>query len=301
MDKGVIFNIQHFSINDGPGIRTTVFFKGCPLRCIWCHNPESYRSQPQLMYLADKCVGCGRCASACKNAAHKFDNGVHTVDHTFCTACGRCAEACVYNALEIVGREYSVDEVLENVLRDRKFYVTSGGGITLSGGEPFMQFNFMLSLLKKSKEAGLHVCIETSGHTQPDNIKLAAEYTDIFLYDFKESTPELHREFTGADNTLILNNLALLDRLGKNIILRCPIIPGLNLRDEHLTAIIKTANKYLSIYEIDIEGYHPLGISKNSRLGYTPKYRNENFCDRSEIERCAELIRAETRAKVVIG
>lgn len=266
METGVIFNIQKFCINDGPGIRTNVFFKGCPLHCIWCHNPESQKAQRQVMYRKDKCVQCRRCELLCPNHCHSFEADKHLFDRSKCTACGACTQAhCT--ALEVVGKTATVEEVLKEVLKDKPFYDNSGGGITLSGGEPLAQPEFALALLKRSKESGLHTCMETCGFTSEEVITKIAEYVDLFLYDYKEVDPVRHKEYTGVDNSVPLRNLFLLDKMGKQTVLRCPIIPGCNDREEHFAGIAETANRLKHVQKIEIEPYHALGESKRAALG----------------------------------
>lgn len=265
--KGIIFNIQKFCTNDGPGIRTNVFLKGCPLKCIWCHNPESQTFRPELMFYADKCVGCGRCLAVCPNECHKFSaQGAHTIDRSVCGACFACTELYC-GALESAGREASVEEVLEEVLKDKIFYENSSGGMTLSGGEPLAQFEFSLELLKRAKAEGLHTAIETCGFVSAEKMEEIVQYTDLFLFDYKETDPELHTRFTGADNRLILQNLELLNRIGKEIILRCPLIPGCNDRTEHFLGIAETANRLEYVLHVELEPYHPLGEGKVASLG----------------------------------
>ena len=244
--QGEIFDIQKFCSNDGPGIRTTVFFKGCPLRCVWCHNPESQRSDREILSYPEKCTGCGRCRN------------LTTEDTDF---------VCYNGAKEICGKTVSSDYVIDQVMRDYEFYKTSGGGLTLSGGEPLFQFEFSLEILKKAKENDLHTAIETCGFADSDKIKQIAEYTDLFLFDFKETDPELHKTYTGADNVLIQKNLYLLNDLKKDIILRCPIIPGYNDRKENYDKICELANTLTSIIGIEIEPYHAFGESKYKALG----------------------------------
>lgn len=263
--NGLIFNIQRFSINDGPGIRTTVFFKGCPLRCKWCHNPESQKTSPELLFLNEKCVGCGKCVSVCKNNVHVLSDK-HHIFREFCTFCGECENICSADALELAGKSFTAEDVMKHVMRDKLFYDSSGGGITLSGGEPFLQFDFMLELLKLLKENGLHTCIETCGFTDTKKIIEAAAYTDIFLFDWKITDSVLHKEYTGVDNALILKNLKALDENGSKIILRCPIIPGINDNMEHFKGIADIANSLKSVIGIDIAPYHELGLSKLARL-----------------------------------
>lgn len=264
--KGTIFDIQKFCVNDGPGIRTTVFLKGCPLKCIWCHNPESQSEKPEIMFYKDKCVNCGRCAAVCENGCHSFDNGVHKFERKNCVKCFACTQTGC-EALEKVGQEISTDEVIDEVLKDKIFYDNSGGGITLSGGEPLCQFDFSLEILKKAKENGLHTAIETCGFTSADRIKEISKYVNLFLFDYKETTGELHKKFTGVSNGVILDNLALLNNMEKSIILRCPIIPDCNDRKEHFEGICNVANRFKNVLHIELEPYHSLGESKYESLG----------------------------------
>lgn len=267
MKSGTIFNIQKFSINDGPGIRTTVFMKGCPLRCLWCHNPESNSSKREMLFNPEKCVGCRRCAEACKNCGHVFGEMSHEYMRHNCVMCGACAEACLTDALEVVGREATVDEVIADVMRDKIFYDNSGGGMTLSGGEPMFQFEFAKALLEAAKEKGLHTCIETCGFAKAEQYREIAPLVDIFLFDYKETDPEKHKEYTGVSNELILSNLHMLDEMGAKTVLRCPIIPTLNDREDHFRGIAETANTLKNVLEINIEPYHPLGSGKAKNLG----------------------------------
>ena len=266
--KGTIFNIQKFCVNDGPGIRTTVFLKGCPLNCIWCHNPESKLSNSEIMFYADKCTACGRCATVCPNNCHSFDGGVHRFERSRCIKCFKCTETGC-DALERVGKEITTDEVIDEVLKDKIFYDNSGGGITLSGGEPIYQFEFSLEMLKKAKENGLRTAIETCGLTSAERIREISEYTDLFLFDYKETNRELHKKFTGVENDIILENLAVINEMKKKIILRCPIIPGCNDKKEHFDGIAEIANKFEHISHIELEPYHSLGESKYISLGST--------------------------------
>lgn len=244
--QGYIFNIQRFCVNDGPGIRTTVFLKGCPLSCVWCHNPESQNYKPEMLFYKEKCTGCGRC------------KGVTVSDIEF---------VCYNGAKEICGKSVDSDYVISEVLKDKIFYDTSGGGMTLSGGEPLSQPVFALELLQKAKENGIHTAIETCGFVKSEIVREAAEFCDLFLFDYKETDPILHKEYTGQDNSLILDNLGLLNTLGKKAVLRCPIIPGFNDKDEHFLGIAETANQYDCIVHIEIEPYHSLGVGKYDALG----------------------------------
>ena len=263
---GMIFNLQKFCVNDGPGIRTTVFFKGCPLKCIWCHNPESQSIRQELMYRENLCVNCLQCVKVCPQNCHSVLGEKHIFDFSCCISCGSCVNTGC-NALSLSGRAVSVDDILSEVLKDKAFYENSGGGITLSGGEPLYQETFCLELMRRSKENGLHVCLETCGFASPETIKKTAEYVDIYLFDIKETNPWRHRQFTGVDNQLILENLKLLDGMGKEIILRCPIIPGCNDSTIHLSGIAQLANTLHNIIQIEVLPYHCYGEGKYTALG----------------------------------
>ncbi len=298
MLTGTLFNIQKFSINDGPGIRTTVFMKGCPLRCIWCHNPESKSAKPEIFFDSKKCVGCRECARVCPNNCHRFTETTHIYDRSSCIACGKCADVCMPAALEVAGYEKTVQEVMEEVLKDKIFYDNSGGGITLSGGEPMAQFEFTYALLRAAKEAGLHTCMETCGFTKKENFEKIADFVDIFLYDYKETDPVRHEEYTGVSNVLILENLHFLDSIGAKTILRCPIIPTLNDREDHFTGIAATADSLRNILEIHIEPYHPLGSGKAEMLDKEYALHALSFPENETVAAWIETIASKTRVTV---
>ncbi len=272
MAEGLIFNIQKFCINDGPGIRTTVFFKGCPLRCEWCHNPESKKILQELMFFSDKCISCAKCDGICEKGVHIFDD-VHTLNRSECVFCGKCEAVCPVNALEVAGKTVTADEVMKAALSDKAFYEDSGGGITLSGGEPFMQYEFMLDILKKAKRNSLHTCVETCGFTDKEKLLEAAEFIDIFLFDYKITDSALHKEYTGVGNEKITENLRIIDENGSKIILRCPIIPSVNDNEAHFKGIAKTADSLKNVIGIELSPYHELGISKLTRIGQENKYK----------------------------
>jgi pyruvate formate lyase activating enzyme len=264
---GTVFDIQKFSIHDGPGIRTTVFLKGCPLRCRWCHNPESNLRTPQISFTPSRCIGCGFCFQRCPQHAHAMQGDQHALDRSLCRACAACTEKCYAEAIEVIGREMTVEEVLKEVLKDRPFYETSGGGMTLSGGEPLLQAEFCAALLGRAKEERLHCCLETSGFAPYASIELLRPYTDLFLYDVKETDPERHRQFTGVPNELILANLQRLHDAGAPILVRLPLIPGTNDTPANFAGIAALARQIPHVRGFEIMPYHRLGEGKLERLG----------------------------------
>ena len=301
----MIFNIQRFSLHDGPGIRTTVFLKGCPLSCQWCHNPESADINPEITYFAEKCAGCGNCARACPSFCHIFGEEcekehIHIYLRTGCTRCGRCVSACRYGALKVSGEEKTVGFILNEVMKDAVFYDNSGGGVTLSGGEPLFQADFSYALLRSFKASGLHTCVETSGYGNFDDLERLAEYTDIFLYDIKETDAERHKIYTSAGNTEILENLRGLERINAAVILRCPVIPGINDRDGHFAAIGNLTRSLKNILHVDVLLYHPTGISKYARLGRTPPPLSREVPAKNEAENWAETLRRYCAVPIVL-
>jgi len=270
MSVGRIFDIQRFSIHDGPGIRTTVFFKGCPLRCLWCSNPESIDPKPQLSYLPDRCIACGACFNACKqNALTKDSGGKAVVNRARCTNSGDCARVCDPKALEMVGRDVTVEEVLDVVLRDNDYYVQSGGGVTLSGGEPLWQPEFAEDLLHAAKNRGIHCCIETSGYAAWEVFERLKMVVDLWLFDYKETDPNLHAKFTGRERETIVERLRQLHDSGAKILLRCPMIPQHNARREHLDGIMALSRKLPKLVGVELLPYFDLWRAKLKRFGLT--------------------------------
>ncbi len=300
MLKGVLFNIQRFSLHDGPGIRTNVFFKGCPLRCIWCHNPEGFDKAPELEYNAVKCIGCGRCAAVCPEGCHSVADGAHILNRDRCVRCFRCVGACVAGALLAAGREYTVGEVMEKVELDRPFYENSDGGITLSGGEPFFQPEFAVALLEESKKRGLHTAVETCGMCLEDVIRRAAPLVDLFLFDYKITGEEEHRKYTGAGQKIILKNLRTLNELGRKIVLRCPVIPGINDNERHLSAVAALADELENVIRVDVEPYHDLGRAKYAKFDREPKFASD-VMSKNEKEAIRSRIQEKTRKRVIIS
>lgn len=255
--KATIFDIQRNSFVDGPGIRTTVFFKGCNLRCKWCHNPESQSAQKQMMYYKDKCIGCGKCAEVCPNQFKK------------CDFCGKCELYCPANARKVCGKEYSVDEVFNEIAKDKMFYDNSGGGATFSGGECMLQADFLCEILKKCRENGIHTAIDTAGNVPWEYFESVLPYTDMFLYDVKAFSEDLHKQGTGVSNKLILENLLRLS--GKcDIIVRIPVIGGFNDDKTELRQIAGFLKKIKCIKKEPLP-YHSMGEHKYDALGIKNK------------------------------
>lgn len=299
--EGTIFNIQKFCINDGPGIRTTVFFKGCPLSCLWCHNPESKSTRPELFYDIRKCIGCGGCATVCPAGCHSFTDTEHLFDRTACRRCGSCAEICPTQALEIAGYRITAEEALKEVMKDEVFYRNSGGGMTLSGGEPMFQPEFARCLLTLAKQKGLHTCMETCGYAAWEDYASVLPLVDLFLFDYKLTDPQLHRQYTGVSQTRILENLFNLDAQGAKTVLRCPIIPTVNDTPDHFAGIAATANRLRNVQEIHIEPYHPLGSSKSDLLGKTYGLPELGFPENETVESWIAQVQAMTAIPVKKG
>jgi pyruvate formate lyase activating enzyme len=265
--EGVIFGIQSFSIHDGPGIRTTVFLKGCNLRCPWCHNPESFTFSPVLSYHANRCVYCSGCVQICPQGVHILENGTHCLRREACTVCGKCAEICPSGALSVIGWHGGVDSILDEALRDRRYYESSGGGITLSGGEPLCQPDFACALLHAFKVKGIHTVLETNGTADFSVYRRILPYTDLFLIDYKLEDSRRVEGFSGSTLAQVPDTIAGLDAAGAKMILRCPVIPGINDHKEHFAAISNLLKIHKNIIDFEIMPYHRLGVSKAGRIG----------------------------------
>ena len=267
MIKGTIFDIKKFSIHDGPGIRTTIFFKGCPLSCWWCHNPESQIPGPEIMLWPDRCIRCGACISVCTPWATTWYSESIAIDREKCTHCGACVEVCHAEARRIAGREMTVAQVMAEIERDIPFYDESGGGATFSGGEPLMQRDFLLALLRTCREQEIHTAVDTCGFSTWETLDTIREHVNLFLYDLKLMDPAKHRAFTGVSNESILCNLQALSRWGHAIVLRVPLIPGVNDDDENIRQTGAFAAALPHLERVDILPYHRAGIEKYHRLG----------------------------------
>ena len=265
--NGVIFDIQRFSIDDGPGIRTTVFLKGCSLRCLWCHNPEGLQTYPEIMFFPQKCIGCGKCFLICPQKCHTTENGNHVFLREDCLRCGKCAEACYSGALTVSGKIMAAQEVAAEIEKDEMFYENSGGGVTFSGGEPLLQAEFLREVMVICKNRGYHCAVETAGNVAWSEYEKIIPYTDLFLYDIKAVDEALHREATGTGNRRIIENLRKLAQEKPEIWVRTPEIPGVNdtlEEKEKLSALLKELKTVKNHVYLP---YHRLGESKYESLG----------------------------------
>lgn len=276
----MVLDILRFSLHDGPGIRTTVFLKGCPLKCLWCHNPESISPSPEIGYFSNRCIHCGACSEVCPTNAQSMENGLHVYNRELCMNCYKCVDACSFDSLRIYGHEMSVQEVLEEVEKDKNYYIESGGGITVSGGEPLFQPQFTMEILKGAKVCGIHTCIETSGFASISVLKKVLPFTDYFLFDYKASE-DRHQSLTGVKYGTILQNLEYLMSKDVSIELRCPLIPGINDSPKYLLGIAELTSKFGKSLPIRIMPYHNTGNGKLERFGYIKQMKDiENLSEK---------------------
>jgi pyruvate formate lyase activating enzyme len=267
-DLGSISTIQRYSTKDGPGIRSTVFFKGCPLGCLWCSNPELIRSKPDLLYAREKCSRCGSCIEACPHKSLSFaDDGFISVDRFLCHGCGDCVATCPNGALELIGRNVTVDEACKELLRDRVFYQTSNGGMTFSGGEPLWQSGFVAQVARRMKAEGIHTALDTAGDVGWCHFEEVMDFIDLVLFDIKFAGRDSHRRYTGRDNDLILANAQLLSQKGIPIHARLVMIPGINDSQAEIRARMEIICSLRSVEQVDILPYHRFGAGKYARLG----------------------------------
>jgi pyruvate formate lyase activating enzyme len=269
--NGLITNIQRFSVDDGPGIRTTVFFKGCTLSCRWCHNPETISPKKQLQFQELSCKGCGACVRACPAGVHSLTREGHELRWRDCAGCFACVEACLYGALTVQGREITSQALAEQLLRDKPFYDNSGGGITLSGGEPLLQADFCADTLRLVKERGIHTAVDTAGNIEWEGFQKVLFWTDLFLFDIKLTEPQKHRDWTGTVNALILKNFSRLCDTGKEIWVRTPVMKGINDDDDETEKRALLLRDRHAVKKVEILPYHGYGTGKYAVLGMTDK------------------------------
>lgn len=263
--KGIVTSIQTMCYDDGPGLRTTVFLKGCPLRCFWCHNPESLDPRPQIAWYKNQCIGCGVCLEVCPSGAR---TGIDTPPNPrLCIQCGRCVESCAGFSLEPIGKEWEAEALVETLLSDRKIFARSGGGVTLSGGDPLLQWEFSRQVCMELKKAGIHTAIETSGFAQPEAFQTVVDAVDLVIMDLKHPDDTIHKQVTGQSNRKILANFERLCQMGKPCIIRTPVIPGVNDQLETIGAIAKLAANAPGLIHYELMPYHPLGTGKLESLG----------------------------------
>ncbi len=286
---GIIFDIQTYALYDGPGIRTTVFLKGCPLRCAWCHNPESWNPKPQIAYTASRCAACSACVAACPNDALEMIEDAVRRDFAECENCGACASACPNEAMEMIGHETTTQAVAEKALADMPFYEASGGGVTFTGGEPTAQFDFLLAAIKAVKEGGAHVALETCGLFAKDKLAALIEAVDLFLMDIKIIDDERHKELTGAGNELILSNFSeIVKRAGHEKVLpRIPLIPSVNAGAEEIGRIVDFLKSISHPGPVHLMPYNPLAKNKWEKLGRGGDYRDFGRLEDRDLSRVA--------------
>ena len=289
MKTALISNIQHFNVHDGPGFRTIVFFQGCSLRCKWCQNPETIPMHPVILYNPELCIGCRACASACPNSAIKITEQAITTDYSKCTLCGTCADECYPLARTMSSRSMTVDEVFEEIMKEKRSYIISGGGITLSGGEPLLHIDFAKELLSRIKKEGVNTAVETAGNVPKEAFTELIPLIDTFLYDLKIYSSDKHSYWIGAGNELILDNLKYVSDVHDNVVIRIPLIPGINDTDTEFRLMMDFVSSLRKINSIHILPFHNLGANKYSLIG--EKYEMEGFTEENEqrIQACSSI------------
>ena len=291
-----VFEIKRFAVHDGDGIRTTVFFKGCPLKCVWCHNPEGIKFNPEVAYYEHKCIGCGECVTVCPSNAHTIKGGMHSFDREKCIGCGKCAEVCLGDALTFFGKALTVDELLPRLLEDKDFYDSSNGGVTLSGGECLIQADFCAELLKRLKENGIHTAVDTCGYVSEEALDKVIPYIDVFLYDIKAYDEAIHIKCTAGSNKRILENLKYLDSLGKDIEIRIPYVPEYNA--DQIEKIAQFLADVKHITKIRVLAYHNYAGSKYAALNMENTLPSQLPTD-DELEKAKSLIKSITNFNVL--
>lgn len=280
---GEITDIQRFSLNDGDGIRTTVFFKGCNMACVWCHNPETISHKKNLMFYPEKCIGCGRCFDVCPSGVHTIKDGVHIIDYKSCTACGKCTEACYAEALRFSSRTVSLADIEKEIVQDIPYYNLSGGGVTISGGEVFCQSEFCEAIVDLCKEKGIGVAVETNMHHPFEKIEPILKKLDFVMLDVKLFDTEAHKRYTGVGNELILENIKKLDKLGIPMIIRTPLIPGITDTLDNLTAISKFVSSLKNVRYYELLNFNMLGGAKYDALGIENELKDARPLDEDKL------------------
>lgn len=300
MLTGTIFDLVKYSIHDGPGIRTTVFLKGCPLTCHWCHNPESQKMVPEIMLRAGRCIKCGDCFTVCSNKAISGVSGKLRTTGSKCMTCGKCVAVCSTGAREIAGRRITVKETMQEIEKDAIFYGESGGGVTFSGGEPFSQPEFLYALLVSCKDKGFHTAVDTAGFVETEVLLRVGREVDLFLYDLKIMDDKMHKKYTGVSNELILKNLQELATFHENINVRFPLIPSINDDDENIAQTCEFVASLKGMVNISILPYHSTGVGKYKRLKRENKFSQPGTPSAEKINRIKEKL-AKYGLKVTIG
>lgn len=288
--QGNIIKISRFCTDDGPGIRTVVFLKGCPLSCIWCHNPESQKIDLEILYSKEKCINCRTCVASCPNKCHTFSQNDHVFSKEKCSTCGKCVSFCNAEALSVSGEVVSTQKILEEIKKDEVFYNTSGGGVTVSGGEPLFQPKFTAEILRLAKENGIHTAIETCGYASKTALLTVLKYCDYVLFDIKETDEENHLKFTGVSQKPILENLKTINDMKIPFLIRLPIIPGLNDRKEHFLKVKELAKNLESCKGIEIMPYHVLGAYKYDLLQKNYACKNIQEPDKETVTEWRKLV-----------
>jgi pyruvate formate lyase activating enzyme len=299
-EYGFVSKIQRYSIKDGPGIRTTVFLKGCSMRCQWCSNPELINPYPEILKDQKVCLRCGECFSSCPEDAIFKENDEYVINRTLCTACGICVEACPVDAYELIGRSMSVDELVTELIKDLIFYEVSGGGVTFSGGEPTLQHRFVRKVAQELKGKQIHVALDTCGNVPWENLDGLTDVVDLVLYDIKFMDHEKHERFTGANNKLILQNAEKLSDVGVPLIIRLPLLPGINDTIEETVKIASFIEELKSVKQIDVLPYHRYGVGKYEMLGREYRLESLESPDRNHLEHLRDILQAHG-FKVTIG